>query len=253
MAARGMLLGGFMAAAMAVTVPRAAAQDVIITSEQAGKPLPLPGTLHRPDGDGPFPAVVMLVGCGGYAGGGPNADHQAAWAKRFVAWGYVALQVDSYSPRGRGFNCDSPGAVLVSRDAFAAKAYLSALPFVDPLNIAVVGWSMGGMAALKAIDVYHREKDDLTPAYLARHLERAYARQGWKTELSLTIYPNAYHSFDMEGVMLEMQNHHYQYEAEAATDALSRTREFLARAFTHSAASEASTVIEDAAGVGDRQ
>ena len=77
-----------------------AAEDVSIPNIEDGRSLPLPGVLHKAGGAGPFPAFVMLVGCGGYAGGGPNADHQSSWAKKLVEWGYVALQVDSYSPRG---------------------------------------------------------------------------------------------------------------------------------------------------------
>ena len=141
---------------LAIAVPAIAAEQVSIPNIEEGRSLPLPAVLHKPAGDGPFPAVVLLVGCGGYAGGGPNADHQSSWAGKLVDWGYVALQVDSYSPRGPGLNCDYAGSITISHDAFAAKSYLSTLPYIDPENIAVVGWSMGGMAALKAIDGYFR-------------------------------------------------------------------------------------------------
>ena len=51
------------------------------------------GYLARPQGSGPFPAVVVLHGCGGF--------HQdmIAWADRLRHWGYVALAVDSFGPR----------------------------------------------------------------------------------------------------------------------------------------------------------
>jgi dienelactone hydrolase len=51
----------------------------------------LPGHLYRPDGPGPFPAVVALHGCGGI---GP---HLHRWAQTLQQWGYVALLVDSFS------------------------------------------------------------------------------------------------------------------------------------------------------------
>ena len=45
----------------------------------------------------------------------------------------------------------------------------------------------------------------------------------------MTIYPNAYHSFDMEGLDLEMSGRHYRYDPEAAADAIVRTKDFLAK------------------------
>ena len=233
-------------------VPAIAAEDVIIPSLEAGRQLQLPGVLHKPSGGGPFPAVVMLVGCGGYAGGGPNAEHQSSWAEKLVEWGYVALQVDSYSPRGPSLICDYAGSLTISHDAFSAKSCLSTLPFVDPENIAVVGWSMGGMAVLKIIDRYFRhkavspfkagvafyplcrpvyqpdtplllmtgKKDDVCHASLAEDLKKKYTDRNWKPELSMTIYPNAYHSFDMEGLTLDTSGHHFQYDPQAAADAI---------------------------------
>src|SRR5580704_7268540 len=62
-----------------------------------------PGTvfnaLYRPSGGGPFPAVVLLHTC---AGLGP---HVHAWARKLQDWGYVALVVDSFTPRGNGVVC----------------------------------------------------------------------------------------------------------------------------------------------------
>jgi dienelactone hydrolase len=257
--ARTVFRAGMALTLFLLFIPLISAEDVVIPTVEGGSPLLLPGILHRPEGRGPFPAVVMLVGCGGYAGGGPNAEHQAAWAKRLTDWDYVALQVDSYSPRGPSLNCDFSGSLTISRDAFAARSYLSTLPFVDRRKVAIAGWSIGGAAALKAIDRYFRDKgvspfkaavafypvcypvydpdtplllltgrkDELCIATAAEGLKRKYREQNWKTELSFKIYPNAYHSFDMEGVSLVSFGHHYQYDPRAATDAIIRTKEFL--------------------------
>jgi len=70
---------------LAMAISSYAAEDVSIPNIDNGRSLPLPGALHKPGGGGPFPAVVMLVGYGGYAGGGPNADHQSSWARIFRA------------------------------------------------------------------------------------------------------------------------------------------------------------------------
>jgi len=237
------------------------AEEVSIPNIEDGRSLPLPGVLHKPGGVGPFPAVIMLVGCGGYAGGGPNADHQSSWARKLVEWGYVALQVDSYSPRGPRLNSDYAGSLTISRDAFAAKSYLSALPFVDPENIAVVGWSMGGTAALKIIDGYFRqegmipfkaavafypqsypvykpdtplliligEKDEICKPLSSKLLAKKYEANDWQPAMSLVVYPDAGHAFDLEGIDLVWMGHHLKYDPQAAADATDRTRGFLAR------------------------
>jgi dienelactone hydrolase len=258
---KSLAFAGLLLMVLAVVVPAIAAEEVVIPSLEAGKQLQLPGILHKPSDGGPFPAVVMLVGCGGYTDGGPNAEHQSSWAQKLVEWEYVALQVDSYSPRRPSLICDYAGSITISHDAFSAKSYLSALPFVDPEKIAVVGWSMGGNAVLKIIDTYFRDKavspfkdavafypqcypvqepdtpvflmigkkDDVCHASLAEYLKKKYSDQHWKPELSLTIYPNAYHAFDIEGLNLESSGHHFVFDPQAAADAIVRTRGFLAK------------------------
>jgi poly(3-hydroxybutyrate) depolymerase len=52
--------------------------------------LNLTGRLTKPEGKGPFPAVVLLHGCGGMQ---PRRDDR--WSDRLSRWGYVTLQVCS--------------------------------------------------------------------------------------------------------------------------------------------------------------
>jgi hypothetical protein len=68
--------------------------------------LMLKGTLMKPKGDGPFPAVVLLHGCEGMGGAGSDAYNR--WASRLKSWGYLTLQVDSFGPRGDSFICSNP-------------------------------------------------------------------------------------------------------------------------------------------------
>jgi dienelactone hydrolase len=107
-------------------------------------------SLYRPDGPGPFPAVVMLHGCGGVR------RKDTRWAEAFREQGYVALVVDSLSGRGmltwqdRRKIClglDLWGSTRAG-DLLASLAHVRALPFVDAERIAVVGWSHGAWAAL---------------------------------------------------------------------------------------------------------
>src|SRR5262245_49366214 len=62
----------------------------------------LHGTLFHPDGDGPFPALVMLHGCGG-----ASAAFGRITAERYVSWGYAALWFDSFGPRGIRERCSA--------------------------------------------------------------------------------------------------------------------------------------------------
>lgn len=59
------------------------------------EPIKLEGQLRRPNGAGAFPAVVLLHGCAG-----DSHAMDARWGRLFQSWGYVALAVDSFGPRG---------------------------------------------------------------------------------------------------------------------------------------------------------
>jgi dienelactone hydrolase len=119
------------------------------TGVSSGKEqLILTGKLIRPQGNGPFPAIVLLhtsTGIGTY---------DDIWAKRLATWGYVSLQVDSFGPRAVANTVMDrdlvPGPVR-AQDAYDAKSYLEGLPFIDRKRIAVIGWSHGGWATLHAV------------------------------------------------------------------------------------------------------
>src|ERR671937_1175159 len=51
----------------------------------------------RPDGAGPFPAVVWLHGCGGVT---PGARHLEDWTRRLTRMGYVVAIPDRFPDRG---------------------------------------------------------------------------------------------------------------------------------------------------------
>ena len=123
-----------------------------------GPPTRLEGWLFRPDGPGPFPAIVALHGCGGlYAQDGELTPRHRDWAERLKRLGYVVLFPDSFSPRGLDENCDRTAharhvhaAIERPRDAYGALQYLQTLPFVRPDAISLLGWSNGGTAVLAA-------------------------------------------------------------------------------------------------------
>src|SRR5437879_11981055 len=64
-------------------------------------PREVPGQVYRPEGTGPFPAVVLLHGCQGVL---PSTR---PWGRWFKGRGYLALVVDSWAARGITANCST--------------------------------------------------------------------------------------------------------------------------------------------------
>jgi dienelactone hydrolase len=123
-----------------------------------GPSVTLSAELFLPAGSGePRPAVVLLHGCGGlYTTRGAINARNLDWAKRLADWGYVALLVDSFGPRGHGPLCelkDRPTQPWRERtaDAYAALDYLAERSDVDPKNLFAMGWSNGGSTVVGVV------------------------------------------------------------------------------------------------------
>ena len=136
--------GPVWAAGAAVTIP--------------GEGLQLPGRLYRPEGAGPFPAIVMMHGCNGMwaASGREPTLLYRFWAEHFMRRGYVTLLVDSFGPRGEREICTQAERKVSEardrpRDAYAALRWLAARDDVDARRISVMGWSNGAMAVMHAL------------------------------------------------------------------------------------------------------
>lgn len=110
--------------------------------------------LYKPEGNGPFPALVLQHQCGGLRNGNWQNMSVFEWAKTAVGRGYVVLVVDSLGPRSVDSVCMGPkGGVTFARgtrDALLAGRHLGTLPFVDKERIAMAGYSWGAMNALVA-------------------------------------------------------------------------------------------------------
>ncbi len=107
----------------------------------------------RPEGQGPFPLVVQMHGCGGI---GPN---QMIWAQIGRAAGCAMLILDSYAFRSIG-RVQAIASVCTglrlhgaerAGDLFAALAFARAQPWVDPQRLCAIGWSHGGWSILDAL------------------------------------------------------------------------------------------------------
>jgi dienelactone hydrolase len=103
------LAKAMLAVLLAVSAPALGAETVSFPSLDGpvtgGKPTELHGLLMKPDGPGPFPAIVSLHGCGGLFKEGALVAREAAWAKLLTAHGYVVLFPDSFGPRGVTTDC----------------------------------------------------------------------------------------------------------------------------------------------------
>jgi dienelactone hydrolase len=116
------------------------------TPVTGGKPTLLSGLLMKPDGPGPFPAIVALHGCGGLLKGGALVAREAVWAELLTSHGYVVLFPDSFGPRNVATDCEGNVRAWAERsyDAYGALRYLQTQPFVIGERIGVMGWSHGG-------------------------------------------------------------------------------------------------------------
>jgi dienelactone hydrolase len=130
--------------------------------------LTLHATLYRPDGPGPFPAVVALHDCGGLVQR-PLTEAQVyvEWARLLVADGFVVVFPDSFGSRGLGSQCRERNRnVKASRervaDANAARLWLQAQDYVRREHISLLGWSNGGATALWTVRPTAAPRDDST-------------------------------------------------------------------------------------------
>jgi dienelactone hydrolase len=129
----------------------------IATTAPNGAREEIPAAVSKPEGPGPFPAVVILHDCSGL--GPRSSGAPARWARELGVRGYVTLIPDSFTTRGRpdGVCTDaSPGRADVApsrrvRDAYAALAHARTLPYVDGRRVGLMGGSHGGSTTLAAM------------------------------------------------------------------------------------------------------
>jgi dienelactone hydrolase len=144
-----MLRHAWAALAASVVLAGCAGSAVSFPNANPGKPLTISASEARPEGPGPFPAVVLMHGCHGVS------DSTRQWAEWFRARSYVALIVDSWTPRGIGNGC-RPGPDIPNTerfdDAVGALRWLQARPYVDRRRIGAIGWSNGGVFAMSVIN-----------------------------------------------------------------------------------------------------
>lgn len=136
----------------------------------AAAPLPAPGqvdipanglTLHaqlyKPEGDGPFPTVIALHGCGGLGGQSePVHARYRDWAEQLLKTGHAVLLPDSYGSRELGPQCHAKERRVLARrervaDVNASRQWLLQQPWAARDRISLIGWANGASAVLWAV------------------------------------------------------------------------------------------------------
>ena len=218
----------------------------------------LRGYISKPDGDGPFPAVILMHGCGGLQPAVQGSlDNHASY---LVQNGYAALILDSFSSRGSsgGMVCESEDQLSAARfyrayDAYNAMLFLKKQAFVEGKNIFLVGQSNGGSVALKISSGIYSDQFPGSPRFRAivayypwcRTLPRSLdtpvlvfgaGRDDWTSpdycnlmkdstrgeSLEVVIYPEAHHSFDLPMAITSYLGHTVGGNPAATTDSRRR-------------------------------
>ncbi len=228
------------------------------------KPVVLRAELYQPVGDGPYPAVVMMHGCGGLQQ--PVRDAMRTHAEYLVGHGFVALVLDSFGPRnnGDGWVCKTFDRLMAARryrkdDALDALKYLQSLAIVDDANVFQMGQSNGGSVSIRLAQLdepafrasaayypwcgtFNRlgskavltsplivlagASDDWTPPGECQSVQSTGA------EYKVIVYRGAVHSFDLEISRQRYQFHLVGYDEDATVDSRRQMVAFFSRHLT---------------------
>lgn len=199
-----------------------------------GNSVTLSGELLFPEGQGPFPAVILAHGCAG------NRFVESAWGPLLRQAGYATFNTDSFGGRGISEVCTQAGLLSSLQrvpDAYGALRLLAAHPRIDPKRIALMGFSHGGILTMLAstawaketyapggqpafraffpfypycnavfperdrvsapVRIHSGDKDDWTPAKPCAELAASLKAAG--QDVAISVYAGAVHSFDQAG------------------------------------------------------
>lgn len=216
-----------------------------VTFPSASASVQLAGYLACPEGDGPFPAVVVIHEIYGLN------ENMRDVARRFADEGYVALAVDLFAGRNRAVcmfrfmeglfaNAFDHGGI---HDLKASLDYLTQQPGVDSARLGAIGFCLGGSFAiawactdtrLKAIAPYYSMNPrpleavarscPVVGSFPMRDFTTAPGRKldevldKYNIPHDFKIYPGARHSF--------FNDRSRNYNAEAAKDSWERVKAF---------------------------
>jgi dienelactone hydrolase len=218
------------------------------------------GALFKPEGAGPFPAVIYMSPC--HPLGSPlDADHEKTLIGHHLAKGLAVLIVDSFTPRGAKEGvCDKMLDVTWyyarAKDAQAAGKLLTTMPGIDASHIFLEGFDHGSMSALLAADttmppqeakfagviaydpycgivnsftvptlILIGDKDDVAPPAVC-------VSKKTMLNVEVVVYPGATHAFSLKGMDMSVPGQRLVHDEAAAKDAQIRVDAFIAAHLT---------------------
>ncbi|MFI6773997.1 alpha/beta hydrolase family protein [Nocardia sp. NPDC050412] len=107
------------------------------------------GTLTLPEGNGPFPAILMISGSGPQDRDEELMGHKPflLLADTFTRAGYAVLRTDDRGVGGTSGKLDDATYNGLADDATAGVRFLHARPDIDPARVGLFGHSEGGYLA----------------------------------------------------------------------------------------------------------
>ncbi|WP_327101236.1 alpha/beta fold hydrolase [Nocardia vinacea] len=107
------------------------------------------GTLTLPEGNGPFPAILMISGSGPQDRNEELMGHKPflLLADTYTRAGYAVLRTDDRGVGGTSGNLDDAIYNDLAEDAAAGVRFLRARPDIDPARVGLFGHSEGGYLA----------------------------------------------------------------------------------------------------------
>jgi dienelactone hydrolase len=100
--------------------------------------------LETPEGQGPFPVVILVPGCSGFKW--KFYDRTQA---KLVELGFATIRVDPLDARNG--SCSNTSVDTAANDIFFAVDHLNGLESIKKNSINLLGWSFGGGVVLQAL------------------------------------------------------------------------------------------------------
>ena len=179
-----------MSAAYAAPAPAPAPVEIPLSS----------GVLHaqlfKPEGEGPFPTVIALHGCGGLGSHSDSVQPRYRdWAERLLKAGNAVLWPDSYGSRELGPQCRVKEVHVKARrervtDIAASRAWLMKQNWVARDRVSLMGWANGASALLWAVRPQSAARDagpDFRAAIAFYPDCRISAGLGWSTRVPTLV------------------------------------------------------------------
>jgi len=215
--------------------------------------------LQKPEGKGPFPAVVAVPGCSGFHTASGEPVYNKILSDLRDA-GFVTIRVDYLGARDLRSCFPDVSKDEVVGDIFLALKYLLGTGFVKTSSINVLGWSYGGGSALLALSKL-ADQSEIKIGAVAAYYPHCSGVEQWDAEIPILVlfggddtvappavckdlfsealskyitveeYPGAFHAFDLYTLppKVEYQFGTIGYHKEAAEKAWSALMKFLLR------------------------